>query len=81
MSDGEARAAQEMLDRIREQPIELRRLHHPSCDQGGDALDGGEQDEAYTLGVSGLEYPLGLALLKDEPEKHVKILVRSGEAG
>jgi hypothetical protein len=51
-----------MRCRVGDQLIELSGLDHAAGHQRRDALDRGEEDEAYALGLAGFEGALGLAL-------------------
>jgi transcription regulator MmyB-like protein len=67
--DRSARPPEEVLDRVGQQLVELLVPDDPARDQRRDALDRGEQDQPYALGVAGLEHAFGLAL-KDQLEHH-----------
>ena len=66
---GGARAAQEVRDRVGDQAVEQLGRDDAGGDEGGNALNRREQDEADALWRSGLDRPLRLALL-DQLEHH-----------
>jgi len=53
----------ELCDRVRDEPVELPGIHYACGDERGDALHGGEEEEADALRLARLEQAGLLALL------------------